>query len=205
MSYFWGVIFGGSFSPITLSFSTAPALTRTVTWNGKQWREYQVASSCTLTVTGQPPANCYVWACGGGAGGHIRTRGGGGGYAAQVSGALPASAVITIGAGEAGKGAGDSTGGGATSFGSMLSAAGGLQKNGGGGVDSNIRQRVRSRRHAQPDAQNRAYARPDKRRNRHVPHNPLDDLNKPLNHHRQRDHPDKNIHVNSPLFSSVVP
>lgn len=73
--------------------------TKTITVNGKSYTLYSFTGSGTLSVSGGKLKNADIWACGGGAT-PIHSRGGGGGYTAQINGQTLADGqyVITIGA-----------------------------------------------------------------------------------------------------------
>ncbi|GHU77553.1 hypothetical protein AGMMS49992_25800 [Clostridia bacterium] len=96
-----------------LTFTVTPKNIRAVTFNGRVWREYEIAKSCSMTVEGETPDNCMIWECSGGSAGRgsssnsgTRTGGGGGcgGYFASYQGLL-ADGAISIGAGGATGGA----------------------------------------------------------------------------------------------------
>lgn len=72
---------------------------KSITANGKQYMLYSFTGSGTLTVSGGKLKNADIWACGGG-GTPMHSRGGGGGYTAQINGQTLADGqyVITIGA-----------------------------------------------------------------------------------------------------------
>jgi len=96
---------------------------RNVTWNSRQYEEYQMTGSGTLTVTGGPIAGCAVWLCGGGARGSTQPdcHGGAGARAASNTNAmLNGTYAVTVGAGSTSTAAG-----GTSSLGTLLSATGG--------------------------------------------------------------------------------
>lgn len=123
-----------------LSFSTTPAVARTVTWNGMRWMEYQITKSCQLEAEGISP-QCMVWLCGGGAKGRqfapnpnlMYQTGGGGAFWTQVNDiGLSGIYTVTIGAG----GTNQTGGGNTTTFGSYTAAGpttGQNAKDGGSG------------------------------------------------------------------------
>lgn len=121
-------------------FSTAPAVTRTVTWNGGQWVEYQVTKSCQMVVDGEVLA--HVWACGGGAGGGYGGygQGGGGAYATLAARSL-SSGTYSVVVGAGGPAATSSfvasmVVGSASSIGSTAANGGSTYGNGGSGGGS---------------------------------------------------------------------
>ena len=79
--------------------------TKTITVNGKSYTLYSFTGSGTLSVSGGKLKNADIWACGGGGSPALikTSRGGGGGYTAQLNGqTLPIGQyVITIGAAQA--------------------------------------------------------------------------------------------------------
>ena len=87
-----------------ISYS-GPYTTKSITANGKHYMLYSFTGSGTLSVSGGKLKNADIWACGGGGSPALikTSRGGGGGYTAQLNGqTLPIGQyVITIGAAEA--------------------------------------------------------------------------------------------------------
>ena len=87
-----------------ISYS-GPYTTKSITANGKHYMLYSFTGSGTLSVSGGKLKNADIWACGGGGSPALirHSRGGGGGYTAQLNGqTLPIGQyVITIGAAEA--------------------------------------------------------------------------------------------------------
>ena len=79
--------------------------TKNITVSGTQYTLYSFTGSGTLTITGSSAKNADIWACGGGGSPALikTSRGGGGGYTAQLNGqTLPIGQyVITIGAAQA--------------------------------------------------------------------------------------------------------
>lgn len=79
--------------------------TKTITVNGKSYTLYSFTGSGTLSVSGGKLKNADIWACGGGGSPALikTSRGGGGGYTAQLNGQALSTGqyVITIGAAQA--------------------------------------------------------------------------------------------------------